>query len=95
VKQAMSRAASALSASHQAGRSAAWAATGGEQPLGAVASGLTPKAESGVGSPPAWAARMKRGQAMSHGASMAAHSVRSGDHGGGSMNVPLNQDDRR
>ncbi|RUY20976.1 P-type conjugative transfer protein TrbL [Mesorhizobium sp. M7A.F.Ca.US.001.04.1.1] len=94
VKQAMSRAASALSSSQQACRSAAWSATGGEQPSGA-ASGLGSGAEASAGSPPEWANRMKRGQTMSHGASMAAHSVRSGDHGGGSMNVSLNQDDRR
>lgn len=92
VKQAMSRAASALSASQQAGRSAAWTATGGEQSAASSPNG--PSAVT-AGSPPEWAARMKRGQAMSHGASMAAHSVRSGDHGGGSMNVSLNQDDRR
>ncbi|GLS40177.1 conjugal transfer protein TrbL [Mesorhizobium tianshanense] len=94
VKQAMSRAASTLSASHQAGRSAAWTATGGEQLSGAFAPRRTSTAEPGSGSPPAWAARIKRGQVMSHGASMAAHSIRSGDHGGGSMNVSLNQDDR-
>lgn len=94
VKQAMSRAASALSSSQQAGRSAAWTATGGVQPPGTASSVGAPNAEFGAGSPPAWAARMKRGQAMSHGASMAAHSIRSGDQGSGSMNVPLNQDDR-
>ncbi|QKC98360.1 P-type conjugative transfer protein TrbL [Mesorhizobium sp. NZP2298] len=95
VKQATMRAGSALSSSQQAGRSAAWIATGGAQPSGATASGLASSIEPGAGSPPAWAARMKRGQAMSHGASTAVHSVRSGDHGGGSMNVSLNQDDRR
>ncbi|ARP64311.1 P-type conjugative transfer protein TrbL [Mesorhizobium sp. WSM1497] len=95
VKQAMSRAASALSSSQQAGRSAAWTATGGEQPSGVAASGRSSGGEASAGSPPEWANRMKRGQTMSHGASMAAHSVRSGDHGGGSMNVSLSQDDRR
>ncbi|AMX97830.1 MULTISPECIES: P-type conjugative transfer protein TrbL [Mesorhizobium] len=94
VRQATSRAASALSSSQQAGRSAAWSATGGEQPSGA-ASGRTSGGEASAGSPPEWATRMKRGQAMSHGASTAAHSVRSGDHGGGSMNVSLSQDERR
>ncbi|AWC20935.1 conjugal transfer protein TrbL [Aminobacter sp. MSH1] len=95
VKQAISRAASALSASHEAGRSASWTATGGERPSETTPSGSRTTTASGAGSPPEWASRMKRGQAMSHGASMAAHSVRSGDHGGGSMNVSLNQDDRR
>jgi type IV secretion system protein TrbL len=37
---------------------------------------------------------MKRGQTISHGTTAAAHAVRSGDSGGGSMNVSLNQDDR-
>ena len=94
VKQAMSRATSTLAASRQAGRSAAWTATGGAQPS-AIVSASAPAAESSSHSPPAWATRMKRGQVISHGASMAAHSVRSGDHGGGSMNVSLSQDDRR
>lgn len=95
VKQAMSRAASTLAASRQAGRSAAWTATGGAQPSAIVSSASVSAVESSSHSPPAWATRMKRGQAMSHGASMAAHSVRSADHGGGSMNVSLSQDDRR
>ncbi|MBZ9801166.1 P-type conjugative transfer protein TrbL [Mesorhizobium sp. ES1-6] len=95
VKQAMSRVASALSSSQQAGRSAAWTVTGGEQPSGVAAAGRASGGEASAGSPPEWANRMKRGQTMSHGASMAAHSVRSGDHGGGSMNVSLSQDDRR
>jgi type IV secretion system protein TrbL len=93
VKQAMSRAASALSSSQQAGRAAAWTATGGAQPSSTTAPERPPTA--GPGGSPAWANRMKRSQAMSHGASMAAHSVRSGDHGGGSTNVSLSQDDRR
>lgn len=95
VSRAMSRAASALSSSQQAGRSAAWSATGGEQPSGVAAAARASGGEADAGSPPEWANRMKRGQTMSHGASMAAHSVRSGDHGGGSMNVSLSQDERR
>lgn len=45
--------------------------------------------------PPQWAERMKRGSTINHGVSVAAHTVRSGDHGGGSMSVNLNQDDRK
>ena len=40
---------------------------------------------SSAGGPPAWAARMKRSQTMSHGASAATHAVRSADHGGGGL----------
>ncbi|MEI9416035.1 P-type conjugative transfer protein TrbL, partial [Mesorhizobium sp. Cs1321R2N1] len=105
VKQAMSRAASALSGSNQSGRSAGWAATGGQSVVGSTGEAANGSSFAGplsashpnstAGSPPEWANRMKRGQAMSHGASTAAHSIRSGDHGGGSMNVSLHQDDHR
>ncbi|MER8423216.1 P-type conjugative transfer protein TrbL [Mesorhizobium sp. M1403] len=95
VRQAMSRAASALSDSYEAGRFAAWTATSGERSSGRASSDDWAGAESSAASPPAWAKRMKRAQATSHGVSIAAHSVHSSDHGGGSMNVSLDQDDRR
>lgn len=95
ARDAMSRAAQSLRFSSAAGRSTAWTATGGETPGGFSTSAASSTSESVSGRPPPWAARMKRGSAMSHGASVAAHSVRSSDHGGGSMNVPLDQDDRR
>lgn len=41
--------------------------------------------------PPAWARRMWRSQAASHGASAAIHAVRSGDHGGGGSSVDLSE----
>src|SRR5438132_1216526 len=43
------------------------------------------------GTPPEWAQRMRRHQAMSHGISAAAHAVRSADHGGGSTSVLLSE----
>ena len=46
----------------------------------------------GAGSPPAWARKLRREQAISHGISAAAHTVRSGDHGGGSASVDLKGD---
>jgi type IV secretion system protein TrbL len=42
--------------------------------------------------PPAWARRMQRRQSLQHGATMTAHAVRSGDHGGGSASIPLSPD---
>jgi type IV secretion system protein TrbL len=41
--------------------------------------------------PPAWARRMKRAQTISHGASVATHAVRSGDHGGSGGSVNLSE----
>ena len=42
--------------------------------------------------PPAWARKLRRQQTMSHGVSAAVHTLRSGDHGGGSMSVDLKED---
>jgi type IV secretion system protein TrbL len=92
VREAASRAAASLKSSYAAGR----AATTGEQSAGETSAGSAAAASaSASGAPPAWATRMKRSQAMSHGATAAAHAVRSGDHGGGSMSVSLDQDDRK
>lgn len=49
---------------------------------------------SSAGGPPAWAARMKRSQTLSHGASAATHAVRSADHGGGGASVDLSEGER-
>ncbi|WP_119390709.1 P-type conjugative transfer protein TrbL [Taklimakanibacter lacteus] len=98
VRQAMSRAADSLRSSYRAGRAGAWTATGGTSPAAGSASAAGNAFSAGASAssaPPAWATRMKRGQTMSHGATAAAHAIRSGDHGGGSMNVSLDQDDRR
>ncbi|ERM01554.1 hypothetical protein Q644_20985, partial [Brucella intermedia 229E] len=61
------------------------------QPAKAVSgSDISPQSASA----PDWAQRMKRNSTINHGVSTAAHTIRSGDHGGGSMSVSLNQDDR-
>jgi type IV secretion system protein TrbL len=46
------------------------------------------------GAPPAWARRMRRSQTVSHGASVAGHVIRSGDHGGSGSAVDLSEGDR-
>jgi type IV secretion system protein TrbL len=61
-------------------------------PRGALSSAATQSSTSSPGDPPAWARRMRRQQAISHGVSAAAHAVRSGDHGGGSPSVDLKED---
>ncbi|WP_238123131.1 MULTISPECIES: P-type conjugative transfer protein TrbL [unclassified Xanthobacter] len=106
-KDMASRAGESLRSSYAAGQAGAWKATGGRNevnPRGGDAAGgagaaSSPSAASGSDAassqPPAWAERMKRGQAVQHGVSTAAHAIRSGDHGGGSVSVSLDQDDRR
>jgi type IV secretion system protein TrbL len=44
--------------------------------------------------PPAWARRLRRSQAASHGVSAATHAVRAGDHGGGGSSVDLSEGNR-
>lgn len=43
---------------------------------------------------PAWAKRMKRSQSLHHGATAAAHAVRSGDSHGGGSSISLSESDR-
>lgn len=110
VWEAASRAGESLRSSYRSGQAAAWKATGDKNDInpgdggGEAANdpdyaGLrSSKAGSDIspqsGAAPDWAQRMKRNNTIHHGVSNAAHTVRSGDHGGGSMSVPLNQDDK-
>ncbi|MBL6938219.1 MAG: P-type conjugative transfer protein TrbL [Alphaproteobacteria bacterium] len=78
------RAASNLRSSFHAGAQAATqrpAPGGGPQPPGAS------------GSPPPWAQRMRRHQAITHGASAASNAVRSGDQSGSGHSVDLSEGD--
>ncbi len=86
------RAVGALGASAETGANAVRATAGEALPQDAGDTGSAPA--SAPNSPPAWARAMKRGETISHGATAAAHAVRSGDHGGGGTSVSLRQDDR-
>ncbi|MCW0983634.1 P-type conjugative transfer protein TrbL [Agrobacterium sp. BT-220-3] len=94
-----------MRSSYRSGQAGAWKATGGKNEVGAGMSEAAndppfsgaQSGSSAAGSssaPPEWAQHMKRSSTANHGVSTAAHTVRSGDQGGGSMSVSLNQDDR-
>ena len=55
---------------------------------GAPASGVPASPASSAGAP-AWAQALRRRQAMTQGATLAAHTLRSADHGGGSAHISL------
>jgi len=79
-------AAASLKDSYRSGARAAVTATGGTISGG----GPAPSSESGQ---PAWAAAMKNRQTMTHGATVAAHTLRSGDGGGSGASVDVSQKD--
>jgi type IV secretion system protein TrbL len=81
------KAAASLKDSFRSGARAAVSATGGT--ISGAAASPTPAADG----PPAWATAMKRRQTMTHGATIAAHTLRSGDGGGGGASVDLSQKD--
>ncbi|MCR8493051.1 P-type conjugative transfer protein TrbL [Brucella anthropi] len=96
LKRAAGRAAESVKSSLSGGAKASFSATGGSSTMGAIpdspmASGAA--ATPGDG-PPDWARRMKRAQSLSHGATLAAHAVRSGDSHGGGSSVNLSESDR-
>ena len=98
ARGAVSRAANSVKNSFQAGVRSGFTATGGsstmgsaggEEATGAAASGPP----SDAAAPPAWARRMKRNQAVVHGAQAAAQALKSGDSHGGGHSVDLSQEE--
>jgi len=97
LRRAATRATESLRSSFADGMRSAFGVTGGSSSIGTAGGGHglpASAAPSEPGGPPAWAARMHRGQAMSHGATVAAHAVRSGDGHGGGSSVNLSEGDR-
>ena len=79
LRRAATGAAESLRSSFADGARTAFGVTGGSSSMGTAGGQSTPAstAPSDPNGPPAWATRMHRGQAMSHGATVAAHAVRS------------------
>jgi type IV secretion system protein TrbL len=93
-RRAASQAASSVKQSFAAGARSSFAATGGSSTQGTVGGGQSAGASpAGPGpsnaGPPAWAQRMRRNQAIHHGATAAANALRSGDSHGGGHSVDL------
>lgn len=96
LRRAAARAGDSVREGFSQGARAGFAAGGGTSSMGTV--GGTDSASEGspgrTGRPPAWAQRMRRSQAMSHGTTMAAHAVRSGDGQGTGSSISLSESDR-
>jgi type IV secretion system protein TrbL len=94
VKRAAGSAGETMAESYRGGARIAVEATGGTSTMGSIGGSAASEGAPATSSPPAWAQRMKRHQTMSHGATAAAHAVKSGDSYGGGASVSLRQDDR-
>ncbi|MBC3941116.1 P-type conjugative transfer protein TrbL [Sphingomonas albertensis] len=81
------RAASAMRDSFRQGGRSALTGTGGT-----ISGGPAPDSRSPSG-PPAWAKAMRQRQAVTHGATVAAHTLRGGDGGGSGAAVDVSQKD--
>jgi len=90
--------AAAIAGAARGSASVAAAASSSVRAGGIAASGAGSAApatnSSSPGNPPAWAARLKRSQTVSHGVSTATHAVRSGDSGSGGASVDLSEGKR-
>jgi type IV secretion system protein TrbL len=97
ASSATAQASESVKSSFADGVRAGFGATGGTSSMGTVGGASAEPAaalSSPAGSPPAWAQRMQRSQAMSHGTTMATHAVRSGDSHGSGSSVNLSESDR-
>ena len=91
------RAAQSVRSSFADGVKSGFGGTGGSSSMGTVANdagSAAPAATGSAANPPAWAQRMRRGQTMSHGVTLAAHAIRSGDSHGGGSSINLSGGDR-
>ena len=86
LRKAAAKGGETMKASFRSGARAGFTATGGTITGGPAAAAVPISASpaTSTSGPPAWAAAMKRRQTMTHGATLAAHTLKAGDsHGGG------------
>jgi type IV secretion system protein TrbL len=94
LRRAVTRAAGSMRSSFTSGaRSVSEGAGAGSTESAAGGASESSAAGGSSSGTPAWAARMKRSQRMSHGVQTAAHAVRSGDAHGGGSSVNLSEGD--
>ena len=86
------RAAAGIASSHSGGIKAAFAGTGGTTTQGTIGGAAETGATSGGA--PGWAQGLKRNHALRHGATAAAHAIRSGDSHGPGASISLSESDR-
>ncbi|WP_454703094.1 P-type conjugative transfer protein TrbL [Agrobacterium burrii] len=99
LKRAASKASESIKSSFSDGARAGFGVSGGSSTAGTVggaseAASAAPPPAAQAGGSPAWAKQMQRKQTLSHGTSMAAHAVRSGDSHGGGSSINLSESDR-
>ncbi len=96
LKRAISRSVDGLKSSYSDGTKAGFVASGGSSSMGTVGGALSPEQSTppAADGPPAWAQKLRRSRAMSHGVTAAAHAVRSGDSRGGGSSVSLSERNR-
>lgn len=95
LKRATSRAAESMKSSFSDGAKAGFGATGGSSTMGTIGGETAADTSAtSLDGPPAWAKRMQRSRSIGHGATLAAHAVRSGDSHGGGSSVNLSESDR-
>ncbi|MDR3473532.1 MAG: P-type conjugative transfer protein TrbL [Devosia sp.] len=85
LRRVTSRSTEALRSSSVSGSQAAFDGTGGSSSRGSITGNAQSPSAEAPGSPPAWAQRLRHSQAIAHGVSAAAHTVRAAEsHGAGS-----------
>lgn len=100
VTAPLRQAATSLQSGFSDGSKAAFAATGGSSTAGTIGDAASSTGDAGQTPAPTrdgapdWARRMKRVQAISHGASAAAHALRAGDSHSSGSSVNLSESER-
>nr|WP_321982690.1 P-type conjugative transfer protein TrbL [uncultured Cohaesibacter sp.] len=92
LKRVATKAANSMQTCFSEGVRSSFEATGGSSTMGTI--GASSATSSDAAGPPGWARQMQRKQALSHGTTMAAHAVRSGDAHNSGASINLQSGDR-
>jgi type IV secretion system protein TrbL len=92
-RSTIQRVGGSISESAQAGRDAAWRATGGAPTSGGSTNAATDRRSGIAGDPPVWARRLQSEQRARHNRQAAAQAIKDGDRPGAPANPELDQEE--
>ena len=93
VRSTLQRAGSSLSQSAQAGRQAAWRATGGASPASSTSAAATSSSGANGSAPPVWAQRLRAEQRARSHRQATSQAIHEGDRPGAPANPDLDQEE--
>ncbi|MEF9603362.1 P-type conjugative transfer protein TrbL, partial [Paracoccus sp. PXZ] len=94
LRRMLGKAADGIKSSYASGAQGSFSVTGGTSTMGTAGGASSAAGAAPTDGAPQWAQKMRQGQTLSRGLSIASHAIRSGDNHAGGASINLSERNR-